>query len=100
MEKLMKLLKNDPAFEKEFTDLLKARDFKAVIRLAGEHEIELEEADFAPIETREMDSNELENVAAGIKSSCTTTSKLDKGSSNNNIDGSITKALARATRCC
>lgn len=72
MEKLMKLLKNDPAFEKEFTDLLKARDFKAVIRLAGEHEIELEEADFAPIETREMDSNELENVAAGIKSSCTT----------------------------
>ena len=75
MEKLMKLLKNDPAFEKEFTDLLKARDFKAVIRLAGEHEIELEEADFAPIETREMDSNELETVAGGIKSTCTTSAE-------------------------
>lgn len=62
LKKLDELAKNDPAFVKEITELLKAKDIQGVIRLSGEHGIELEETDFAPADRGELDREELENI--------------------------------------
>ena len=66
LKKLTELAKSDPELGDKITELIKAKDFKAVVQIAAEHGIAFEEADFTPPGERKLDLDELEGVAGGM----------------------------------
>lgn len=69
-EQIAAKAKADDAFAAGLREAVEKEDVPAIMALAAEHGIELEESDFEPADGRALDDGELEAVAGGHKPFC------------------------------